>query len=281
MIVNTVKRSQSSRIMVYIMSYGIAVIMLIPLLWMLISAFKAPGSTVTVLKQLLSAPFTLESYAKVLKPDGSAMMWRWTLNSIIVGVVQTVITVLFSSWAAYAVSRIPIKGKTVIFALILAGMMVPMEAIVVPLFEMIVELGWVNSYHGLIWPGMMLPLAFLILKQFIDQLPNELLEAARIDGAGNFRIWWKIIWPLSRSSMAAVSIFIFVQSWNNLLWPMLVAQETSMMTLPVGIPTFQSTFATDLAVPMASNVLASLPALIVFLMFQRHIIKGIAMTGIK
>lgn len=269
------------RFWAYAFGYALALLMVAPLLWMLISAFKQPGSTVTVLGKLFAPPFTLESFAKVLKPDGTAMMWRWTLNSVIVGVVQTAITVVFSSWAAYAVSRIPFKGKTILFAIILAGLMVPVESIVVPLFEMIVDMGWVNSYHTLIWPGMMLPLGFLILKQFIDQLPNELLEAARIDGAGTFMIWWKMIWPLSRSSMAAVSIFIFVQSWNNLLWPLLVAQEPSMMTLPVGIPTFQSIFATDLAVPMASNVLASIPALLVFLLFQRHIIKGISMTGIK
>lgn len=274
-------RRSAGTILVYVLAYALAVVMLIPVLWMFISAFKAPGSTVTVISKLLSPPFTLESFAKVLKPDGSAMMWRWTLNSVIVGVVQTVVTIFCSSWAAYAVSRIPFRGKSFLFAFILAGMMVPMESIVVPLFDMAVDLGWVNRYHGLIWPGMMLPLAFLILKQFIDQLPNELFEAAKIDGAGSLTIWWTIVWPLSRSSMAAVSIFIFVQSWNNLLWPMLVAQETAMMTLPVGIPTFQSVFATDLAVPMASNVLASLPAIVVFLLFQRHIVKGIAMTGIK
>ena len=267
--------------LIYIAAFCMAFVMIIPLLWMIISAFKAPGSTVTVITELMRPPYTLDSFKEVLEPDGTAMMWRWTFNSVVVGVVQTVVTVLFSSWAAYAVSRIDFKGKTIIFALILAGLMVPMESIVVPLFEMIVELNWTNTYHALIWPGMMLPLAFLILKQFIDQLPSELLEAARIDGAGHFQIWWKIVFPLSRSSMAAVSIFIFIQSWNNLLWPLLVAQETSMMTLPVGIPTFQSNFATDLAVPMASNVIASIPALIVFLLFQKHIIKGISMTGIK
>ncbi|WP_256761075.1 carbohydrate ABC transporter permease [Cohnella sp. WQ 127256] len=275
------KRIMNSRVWMYLCGYAIALLMVAPLLWMFISAFKQPGSTVTVLSKLFSPPFTLDSFIKVLKPDGTAMMWRWTLNSVIVGVVQTGITVLFSSWAAFAVSRIAFKGKTIIFVLILIGMMVPVESIVVPLFDMVTDMGWSNSYNALIWPGMMLPLAFLILKQFIDQLPNELLEAARIDGAGAFLIWWKMIWPLSRSSMAAVSIFIFIQSWNNLLWPLLVAQETSMMTLPVGIPTFQSIFATDLAVPMASNVLASVPALLVFLLFQRHIIKGISMTGIK
>ncbi|MFS0821667.1 carbohydrate ABC transporter permease [Bacillus sp. 1P02SD] len=265
----------------YFLGYSLAIIMTIPLLWMVISSFKAPGSTVTVLKELFAPPYTLDSFKKVLEPGESAMMVRWTLNSVFIGIVQTTVTVLLSSWAAFAVSRIPFKGKKFVFVLILAGLMVPMESIVVPLFNMIVDLGWVNSYKALIWPGMMLPLAFLILKQFIDGIPTELFEAAKIDGAGIFTIWWKIVIPLSKSSMAAVSIFIFVQSWNNLLWPLLVAQETKMMTLPVGIPTFQSIFATDLAVPMASNVLASIPALLVFLLFQRHIIKGISMTGIK
>ncbi|MNW37234.1 carbohydrate ABC transporter membrane protein 2, CUT1 family [Fontibacillus panacisegetis] len=278
---SNIKRIIDSKIVGYIIGYALAVIMFAPILWMLIAALKQPGSTVTVLGELFTTKFSLESFKAVLKPDGTAMMWRWTWNSVIVGVVQTAITVLFSSWAAFAVSRIQFKGKTFIFALILVGMMVPVESIVVPLFDMITEFGWTNSYNALIWPGMMLPLAFLILKQFIDQLPNELLEAAKIDGANIFVIWWKMIWPLSKSSMAAVSIFIFIQSWNNLLWPLLVAQETSMMTLPVGIPTFQSIFATDLAVPMASNVLASIPAILVFLLFQRHIIKGISMTGIK
>lgn len=278
---SNIKRMMNIKIWGYIIAYALAVIMIAPLLWMFIAAFKEPGSTVTIVGELFTTKFSLDSFMSVLKPDGTAMMWRWTLNSIIVGIVQTGITVLISSWAAFAVSRIQFKGKTFVFALILVGMMVPVESIVVPLFEMITDLGWTNSYNALIWPGMMLPLAFLILKQFIDQLPNELLEAAKIDGASIFTIWWKLIWPLSRSSMAAVSIFIFIQSWNNLLWPLLVAQETSMMTLPVGIPTFQSIFATDLAVPMASNVLASIPAVLVFLLFQKHIIKGISTTGIK
>ncbi|MFD1175036.1 carbohydrate ABC transporter permease [Paenibacillus puldeungensis] len=276
-----VKRIIDANFWAYLIGYALALIMVAPLLWMIIAAFKQPGSTVTVLGELFTTKFSLDSFIQVLKPDGTAMMWRWTLNSVIVGIVQTGVTVLFSSWAAFAVSRIDFKGKTFVFALILAGMMVPVESIVVPLFDMIKGLGWTNSYNALIWPGMMLPLAFLILKQFIDQLPNELLEAAKIDGANMFTIWWRMIWPLSTSSMAAVSIFIFIQSWNNLLWPLLVAQKTSMMTLPVGIPTFQSIFATDLAVPMASNVLASIPAILVFLLFQRHIIKGISMTGIK
>lgn len=275
------KRRLVGRIWTYVFAYLFAIIMLAPLMWMIVSAFKEPGSTVTVLSKLFTPPFTLESFKKVLEPGETAMMGRWTFNSILVAIVQTVITIIVSSLAAYAVSRVPFKGKRFITALFLVGLMIPFESIVVPLFDMIVELNWTNTFNALIWPGMNLSLAYFILKQFIDQLPNDLFEAAKLDGASTFKMWWTVVLPLSRSSMAAVGIFTFVQSWNNLLWPMLVAQETRMMTLPVGIPTFHSTFSTDLAVPMASNALASIPAVIVFLIFQRHIIKGISMTGIK
>ena len=269
---------KTGRFFVYFVSYVLAILVLIPICWMFIVSLKPENSVVTVLSELFSPPFTIESYLKV---NESSLIWRWTWNSVFVGVVQTVLTLLLCSLAAFAVSRISFKGKNIVFLLILAGMMVPVEAIIVPLFSMIVELGWINSYKALIFPGLFLPLGFLILKQFYDGIPTELMEAAKIDGASMLRIWWSVFLPLSRTSMAALGIFVFVQSWNNFLWPLLIANESAMMTLPVAIPTFQSSFATDLSVPMAANVLASLPALIVFLIFQKQIIKGIAMTGIK
>ncbi|MCE7791757.1 carbohydrate ABC transporter permease [Salipaludibacillus sp. CUR1] len=269
---------RSTRLPAYIAAYGLVAIMLIPIVWMFWVSFKPINSIVTVIGELLTPPYTMESYVRVQE---SSMIWRWTINSVIVGVIQTAGTLLLSSLAAFAISRIPFKGKTFIFLLILAGLMVPVEATIVPLYEMIVQLGWVNSYPALILPGIALPLGVLILKQFYDGIPNDLMEAAKIDGANLLRIWWSIFLPLSRTSMAALAIFIFVQSWNNFLWPLLVANDQSMMTLPVAIPTFQSSFTTDLTVPMAANVLASIPALIFFLIFQKQIIKGIAMTGIK
>ena len=266
------------RLSLYVMSYVIAIIMLIPLAWMIVTSFKPEGSVVTVISELLKPPFALASYFKV---NQTSEIWRWTLNSVFVGVIQTIGTLFVSSLAAFAISRIPFKGKNFIFLIILAGLMVPVEATIVPLFSMIADLGWVNSFKALILPGIALPLGVLILKQFYDSIPKELVEAARMDGASTFIIWWKIFLPLSKTSMAALAIFVFVQSWNNFLWPLLVATDSSMMTLPVGIPTFQSSFATNLSVPMAANVIGSLPALIIFLIFQKHIIKGITMTGIK
>lgn len=159
--------------------------------------------------------------------------------------------------------------------------MVPTEATIIPLFNMMVENGLVNSYSSIIFPSLAAPLGVMILKQFFDGIPNDLVEAAKIDGAGLFRIYATIFVPLSRSSMAALAIFTFISSWNNFLWPFLAISDEKMMTLPIGIPLFQSGYQMDLTIPMAANMLASLPAIFVFIIFQKHIIKGITMTGIK
>lgn len=266
------------RIFQYIISYSLALIWLIPLLWMFITSFKTDGSVVTILSELMKPPFTLTSYIKV---QNTAMISRWILNSVIVSIIQTISTLILCSLTAFAISQIKFKGRNLVFILILAGLLIPVEATIVPLYTMIVKLKWVNTFKALILPGIAMPLGVLILKQFYDSIPRDLVEAASIDGAGFFKIWSVIFLPLSRTALSSLGIFVFIQSWNNYLWPLLVASDTAMMTLPVAIPTFQSSFNTSLSVPMAANVLASLPALIVFLIFQKNIVKGITMTGIK
>lgn len=265
-------------ILQYIFSYSLALLWLIPLLWMIITSFKPDGSVVTIINELIKPPFTLSSYIKV---QNTAMISRWTINSLIVAVIQTAATLFLCSFAAFAISQIKFKGRNLVYIIILAGLFIPVESTIVPLYTMIVKLKWVNTFKALIIPGIAMPLGVLILKQFYDSIPKDLVEAASIDGAGMFRIWAVIFLPLSRTALASLGIFVFVQSWNNYLWPLLVASDTAMMTLPVAIPTFQSSFNTSLSVPMAANVLASLPAIIVFLIFQKNIVKGITMTGIK
>ena len=262
----------------YIFSYAIALIWLIPLLWMFITSFKPDGSVVTIISELIKPPFTLHNYIKV---KNTSMIPRWALNSIIVAAIQTASTLMACSLTAFALSQMKFRGKKLVLVLITAGLFIPAESIVVPLYTFIVKLGWVNTYKALILPGIAMPLGVLILKQFYDSMPKELTEAASIDGASPFKIWSRILFPLSRTSLASLGIFAFIQSWNNYLWPLVAASDTSMMTLPVAVPTFQSSFNTSFSVPMAANVLASLPALIVFLIFQKNIVKGIAMTGIK
>jgi len=271
-------RMKPGRTLLYIFSYSLVLIWLVPMLWMVITAVKPDGSPVTVLTELIKPPFTMDNYKFVSE---NASIWRWTWNSVYIAIVTTALTLLLTSMAAYVLSRIPFKGNKLVFWVIIAGLMVPTEATIVPLFLMMVDNGLVNSYSSIIFPSVAAPLGVLILKQFYDAIPKELVEAAEMDGANKLRIWWSIFLPLSRSSMAALGIFTFISSWNNFLWPFLAISDEKMMTLPIGIPLFQSGYAAELTIPMAANMLASLPALIVFIIFQKHIIKGITMTGIK
>ncbi|NWQ40432.1 carbohydrate ABC transporter permease [Bacillus sp. EB106-08-02-XG196] len=266
------------RSLLYIFSYLLVIIWLVPMLWMVITAIKPDGSPVTVLSSLIKPPFTMDNYKFVSE---NASIWRWTWNSVYIAFVTTGLTLLLTSMAAFALSRIPFKGNKLVFWIIIAGLMVPTEATIIPLFLMMVDNGLINSYSSIIFPSVAAPLGVLILKQFYDAIPKELVEAAEIDGASKLKIWWSIFLPLSRSSMAALGIFTFISSWNNFLWPYLAISDEKMMTLPIGIPLFQSGYAAELTIPMAANMLASLPALLVFILFQKHIIKGITMTGIK
>ncbi|CAG7657014.1 carbohydrate ABC transporter permease [Paenibacillus allorhizosphaerae] len=275
---HSLRKMSLGRLLLYLASFGLAVVWLIPLVWMIVTAVKPGGSAVTVIGELFKPPFTLDNYKYVL---GNASIWNWTWNSTFVAVVTTVVTIVLNSLAAFALSRLQFVGKTVIFWLVIMGLMVPIEAKIIPLFQIMVDMELINSYPALILPSLAAPLGVFILKQFYDGIPKDLVEAAKIDGAGWLRVYWSLFLPLSRSSMAALGIFTFVTSWNNYLWPFLAVTEEKMMTLPVGIPTFQSAYTAELIIPMAANVLASLPAILAFILFQKHIIKGITMTGIK
>ena len=272
------RRTPMARRFLYIAGYGLIVAWLVPLVWMIFTSITPQGSPVTVLSELFKPPFTLDNFYYVTT---AASLWRWTLNSVVIAVLTTVGTLAITSMAAFALSRVSFPGKSFVFWLIIAGLMVPTEATIVPLFQMMIDNGMINSYSSIIFPSLAAPLGVLILKQFFDGIPNELVEASKIDGAGFFRIFSNIFLPLSRSSLAALAIFTFISSWNNFLWPFLAVNSEEMMTLPIGIPMFQGSHAQELTLPMAANVLASLPAILVFVLFQKHIIKGITMTGIK
>ncbi|MFC0471767.1 carbohydrate ABC transporter permease [Halalkalibacter kiskunsagensis] len=275
---NKKKKTTTGRKLLYVFSYVFVLAWLIPIVWMFITSVTPSGSPVTVISELFKPPFTLGNYEYVIN---NAMIWRWTFNSFVVATVTTILTILLTSLAAFALSRLKFKGRNVIFWIIIAGLMVPIEALIVPLFQIMIDFNLVNSYGALILPNLAAPLGVFILKQFFDGVPNELMEAAKVDGASIFRIYWKIFLPLSRSSMAALAIFTFIMSWNDFLWPFLAVNNEAMFTLPVAIPTFQSAYTAELMIPMSANVLASVPAIIVFILFQKHIIQGIAMTGIK
>lgn len=266
------------RSVLYVSVYALALLWLFPILWMVLSSLKSIGTPVSLLSVLFSPPFTVENYWIISE---KAPIWMWTLNSGIVAILVTLGTILFTSLAAFALSRINFKGRTIVLIIISAGLMVPIESIVVPLYKTMISYGLLNTYQSLIFPSLAAPLGVLIMKQFYDSLPTELFEACRMDGAGQLTIWLKICLPLATAAMAAVGIFTFTNSWNNFLWPFLSINSEKMMTLPVGIPLFQGAHLQEFTLPMTASTIATIPALIVFIIFQKQIVQGIAMTGIK
>ena len=256
-----------------------AIVWLIPIAWVVDTALKTESDTTTVpVTWIPPSGFTLESFWQILSAGN---MLRWYFNSFLTSSIITLMVVLLASLAAFGFSRIAFRGSNFLFFMIVAGIVIPPQVLIVPLFIEMQALGLVDTYWGIILPQMAAPIAVFIFKQFFDGIPHELEDAARVDGASRLRVYWQIWMPLSRPAIAAVAIFIFVLSWNNFLWPFIVVTNTDMMTIPVGIATVQSSYGVRYADIMASAVLAGLPLIIVFLFFQRQIVQGIANTGLK
>lgn len=255
-----------------------AILWIIPIAWAIDTALKPESETTTIPISWIPSHFTLAAFAQVLSAGGIV---RWYVNSAITSVVITIATVILASMAAYGFSRIRFRGRGFLFWLIMAGIMVPPQILIVPLFTEINAFRMVDTYWGIILPQIAAPFAVFILKQFFDGIPHELGEAAIVDGASQFRVFWQIWLPLARPAIAAVAIFTFVGSWNNFIWPFIAITNTSMMTIPVGLANVQSAYGIHYAQIMASAVLGGLPLLIVFMFFQKQIVQGIAGTGLK
>ncbi len=263
---------------VYVVLTILAILWIIPLLWALDTALKPEAETTTIPVSWFPTHFTLQGFQEVLQAGD---LPRWYLNSILTSVIITVLTVVLSSMAAFAFSRIPFRGSKPAFWLVLAGIMVPAPILIIPLFTVIQAFGMVNSYWGIILPQIAVTIGVFIFKQFFDGLPRELEEAAIMDGASRWRVYWQIWMPLSQPVIAAVAIFAFVASWNNFVWPFIAVTSTQMMTLPVGLATVQTSYGIHYAQIMATAVLGGLPTLIAFLFFQRQIVQGFAGSGLK
>jgi multiple sugar transport system permease protein len=256
----------------------LAVLWFIPLLWALATSLKPETETTDIPLEWIASTVTFDAFRSVL---ASGTLPRWYFNSILTSVAITILTILLASLAAYGFSRARFRGQNALFWLILAGIMVPPQILIVPLFTEMQALRMVDTYWGIILPQIASPVAVFVYKQFFDGIPKDLEEAATLDGASRLRIYWEIWMPLARSATAAVAIFTFVWSWNNFLWPFIVITDPNLMTIPVGLGTVLTSYGIRYAQIMASVVLAALPVLILFLIFQRQIVQGIAGTGIK
>lgn len=251
---------------------------LLPFAWAFVTSLKTEtdaGST--PVSWLPKDGFSFDAYARVL---GDGNMLTWTFNSLLTSVTITALTVGLSALAAYAFSRLDFSGRKWLFAIIIGSIIIPPQVLIIPLFYQMLAMDLVDTYWGIILPQVIAPAMVFILKKFFDQIPIELEEAARMDGASRLRVFMTIVLPLSRPILAAVSIFVFIGAWNNFLWPFIITNDTALMTLPVGLQTVQSAFGVQYAQDMAMALLAALPLIVVFLIFQRQIIRGIATTGL-
>ncbi|GHP01058.1 sugar ABC transporter permease [Reticulibacter mediterranei] len=274
------RRRQRSvtRIITLVVLAILAIIWILPILWAIDTSLKPEGETTAVPVSWFASHFTLDAYITTF---ATTNLPRWYFNSFLTSAIISIVTVILASMAAFAFSRVPFKGRSILFWIILAGIMVPVQILIVPLFTQMQSLGLVDTYWGIMLPQFASPIAVFIFKQYFDGIPRELEEAAIMDGASRWRVYWQIWMPLARPAIAAVAIFAFVISWNNFLWPFIVITGNNMMTVPVGLSTVQTSFGIRYAQIMASAVLGGIPVLIVFLFFQRQIVQGIAGTGLK
>jgi len=257
---------------------ALALLWLAPVLWAVDTSLKAEPDTIKIPVTWAIPHLTFSAYGN----DFSASdIGRWYLNSAIVSVLVTVFTVITASMAGYALSRQRFRGQNLLYVAILAGIMIPPQALMVPLFREFQAVHGLNTYWALVLPQVPAPVAVFIFKKFFDGQPAELDQAARMDGASWWTCYRRIALPLSRSAVAAVSIFTFVWTWNNFLWPFLSSTNTPMMTIPVGLGTVIPGSGITNALVMASAVLGALPLVVVFLLGQRQIVEGVAGTGLK
>lgn len=255
-----------------------SILWLLPLLWALDTSLKPEAETTLVpVTWLIDSP-TFEAYTKVLSAGN---ILQWYANSFIISVLVAVLSIVAASMAGFALSRIRFVGSSLMFWFILAGIMIPGQALIVPLFREFAAVGMIDTYWAVILPQIPVPIAVFVFKSFFDGVPRDLEEAALVDGAGRFHIYARIFMPLSQPAVSAVAIFTFVWSWNNFLWPLLVLQSTPLVTLPVGLATVSSAYGIQYAQIMASAILGALPLLVVFLLFQRRIVEGFTSTGLK
>jgi multiple sugar transport system permease protein len=266
--------------LLYTVLTATALIVLLPFAWVLFGSFKTQAEIMAAPGAWLPRDFSnLGNFTELFE---HRQFGSYMTNSVIVSVLTVATNVLFSSLAGYALAKIPFKGSRLVFGCILAAMMIPYIALFVPSFFIIVQFGLVNTIAGIVLPIVVMPVAVFIMRQFAESVPDELLEAARLDGAGELRIFFGIFMPLVGPAIATVAIITFLNSWNFFLWPLMVAQDQGTYTLPVGLAVAsQAARSIDYGLLLAGAIVVLLPVLILFLFLQRYFVRGVAMTGLK
>lgn len=249
-----------------------SIIILSPLFWMISTSLKSPAEIAQYPPSLIPKEFHFSNYIEAWK---TAAFTRWTMNTLFIAVFVMIGNVLVNSLIAYGFAKIPFKGKNILFVLVISTMLIPGFVTLVPQYILFSKLGWLNTYLPLIVPAFLGSAFFIfLLRQFTASIPDELIEAAMLDGASHLQIWWKIILPLTRPALITVAIFSFNGAWNDLLGPLLYINDENLYTLQIGLTTFKGTVQTQWHYLMSMSVMVLLPVLLLFFFFQRYFIEG-------
>ncbi len=262
----------------YLLLTAGAIIMLSPLIWMVLASFKTLPEILSFPPTLLPEQVDLRNYRAVFETIDFV---RYFLNSVIVAVLTVGSVLITSSLAGYAFAKFSFPGRDALFIVVLATLMIPFQVRVIPLYVLASDLQLLNTYGGLVLPTLVDAFGVFLMRQYLQSIPNELMESARVDGAGEIRIFVQIVLPLAKPALSALTIFTLVVSWESFLWPLLVASSTDMYTLPLGLAQFAGRFLDRTELQMAASTLTVLPLLIAFLFMQRRFIEGMATTGMK
>ena len=252
------------------------VVMVLPFVFMVSTSLKFNNEIYEL--SLVPREPTLENYIFLFQ---ETKFVRWFLNSLFIATATTVSVLFFDSLVGYTLCKFKFRGRTIVFIAILSTLMIPTEMLVIPWFIMSKDFGWLNSYWGIMFPGMMTGFGTFLMRQFFESIPDDFLDAARIDGLNEFQIWWEIAMPLVTPALAALAIFIFLGNWTAFLWPLIVTNSADLFTIPVGFAAFSGEFITDWELIMTGATVATLPTLLVFIIFQKFIIRGVMLAGLK
>jgi multiple sugar transport system permease protein len=255
-----------------------SLVMIVPFAWMVSTSFKIPEEVYLIPPRWIPNNPTLDNYIDLFDAMNFGKPF---MNTIIVALSITFLSVMLSSMAGYGFAKFRFKGREKLFLIVLATLMVPGQITMIPVFLMLNQMGLVNTYAGLIFPPIANAFNIFFMRQFIKSLPDELIDAAKMDGANEGFIFFKIILPLTKPALAAITIFTFTGSWNSFLWPLIIAQDESMYTLPVAVSVLGGQYTERIALQMAGACIVIAPLIIVFLAAQKYFIKGIALTGLK
>lgn len=257
---------------------GLSLLTLIPLYWMIVTAFTPATLAVKFPPDLWPQNPTLSNFQEVLNRPN---FWRWVFNTTVMAAAVTVFELFAASMAAYAFAKIPFRGSGPLFWLYILSMMLPFQVILVPLFIMSSRMGLVDSYAGLILPSLASPFSVFLMKQFIQTLPSDLIDAARVDGAHEFTIFTRVIMPLVKPGLAFLGIVTFIAQWNSFLWPLIITRSAEMRTLQVGLVLLREEVPLSYGVHMAGALLAAIPIIIVFFSAQKYFLRGTTVGAVK